>query len=693
MKKPVWINILSNPFFLAAVFVLPGVIYFEISTPKFIAETLNKNTLSEDQYYFFQDIDGDGPLELIRSKLNNNGDAAIVIEKNNKIFQQINLEGVFTSEYMPVFIDRPAQQDTSKIFILTRINEKIWLFQTNPLDTLNPIKKQVLVDSVWTIDDKIDFSTSFWGTCDMNNDGYEEVLFYINAGFSIYPRRVYYYDIKNDTLIKSPAFGSKIGVNQVNDIDGNSFPEVISNSAAVDNMNGKYDIPYPDEHSWNIVLDHKLNYKFMPIEAGAKNSFTELMYIETQSKRLLVSMQYFRSGDKSPKKRKIILRQLDQNGAVSQSNVIELVSNTIQYILDKQNRLQIFEQDRIWTIDTLLRKMEYKRCKEIAKLIPRISHNNNTGDYFLFYSLETYEYFFVHNSFNYIIPLKIVRSKNPIFLVSQLENHKGNEQFVIQSGRDLTWLVIIKNPQYIYRFGYYIAGYLILLGFILLVQWLQRRQLEKKRSVEKEMDNLKFASLKNQLEPHFTMNVLNSIAGFVLKNSPEAAYEYTVRFSRMIHSTLAQSDLLHRSLHDEIEFVKDYLELQKLRFRENLHYEINISEDVSSNIKIPKMLIQAHVENAIKHGLKSRDGKGTIKISIAIDIEGLVITIADDGIGRKAASRLGTEGTGKGLETMQKYYRIFKSLTGKLVSHEVEDLVNEKGEPAGTKVIVKIAQD
>jgi len=334
--------------------------------------------------------------------------------------------------------------------------------------------------------------------------------------------------------------------------------------------------------------------------------------------------------------------------------------------------------------------MEYKRCKQITKLFPCTSRYCNPGEYHLFYSLETYEYFFVHNSFDYIIPLKIVRGKSPILLVSQLENRNGNEHFLIQSGQELTWLVIKKHPLYSYRFGYYAAGYLILLCFILFVQWLQRRQLENKRRVEKEMDHLKFASLKNQLEPHFTMNVLNSIAGFVLKNSPDAAYEYIVRFSRMIHSTLAQSDLLHRSLHDEIEFVTDYLELQKLRFRQNMEYEITIGDDVSSGINIPKMLIQSHVENAIKHGLTSRDGKGKIEIKIGEKNNSLQISISDNGIGRKASLEKGTSGTGTGLKTMEKYYEIFKSLTGKRISHTITDLRDENGNPTGTKVVVEV---
>lgn len=146
-------------------------------------------------------------------------------------------------------------------------------------------------------------------------------------------------------------------------------------------------------------------------------------------------------------------------------------------------------------------------------------------------------------------------------------------------------------------------------------------------------------------------------------------------------------------MHDEIDFVKDYLELQKLRYRNKLNYEIKIGEEIPSSLKIPKMLIQSHVENAIKHGLKSRDGAGTIKIQISKTRENYIVSISDDGIGRKAASKLGTDGTGKGLETMEKYYALFKSLTGKTISHEVKDLTDDNGESTGTEVIVKISTE
>ena len=144
------------------------------------------------------------------------------------------------------------------IYTFTHSDAKVWLNQLDIFDTIQPKKKKIFIDSVWVNDGGYDFNQSFFGLYDMNGDGAKELVFYISAGFSVYPRRVYYYDIKNDTLIKSFPFGACAGMSQIVDIDGDAIPEVLMNTRAINNIMGRYKLPYPDGHSWIMIFDHKL---------------------------------------------------------------------------------------------------------------------------------------------------------------------------------------------------------------------------------------------------------------------------------------------------------------------------------------------------------------------------------------------------------------------------------------------------
>nr|NQU94257.1 histidine kinase [Bacteroidota bacterium] len=684
MKKPALIDIFSNPFFLAAIFILPGLIYVETRIPIFISETISNSIISQGEIYHYDDLDSDGHVELIRTKRNANGQAALVIEKNSKILRQINLLGEYAENSTRITFGDYNSDGIKEIFTLTHINAKIWLHYINIFDSIN---SEIFIDSVWLKNGEYDFSASFYDFIDMNGDGSKELLLHINGGFSVYPRKIYYYDIKKDSLVKSSTVGSKISINQIADIDNDSHPEVLINSRAVDNMMGKYNLPFPDDHSWIVALDDKLQFKFPPVEGGGVYTHTELYYVSLEKGKMLFSSHYSNSREKVIKPRNILLKKLSRQGHTELENEISIKDLDIKMNLLNENQFLIFEQDQIYTIDTLLQKHKFIKNKNLNKLTPHFSHLYKSGAYYVFSSKATNQCYFGDHGFNHIVPINANKS---ISSISQCDSINGNPHFAVQTGNELTHFIVKKNPNYVFRIGYYAGAYLLLLLFIMLIQWIQRKQTEKKHQLEKEMGRLQFASLKNQLDPHFTMNVLNSISTYVLKNSPDAAYNYIVRFSRMIHSTLKQSDVFVRSLQEEVNFVTDYLELQKLRFKGMLEYEIKISRELDPEIEIPKLLIQSHVENAIKHGLQSREGKGKIRIEVEKYHKQIRISISDNGIGRKAAGQMGTTGTGKGLATMQKYYDIFHTFTGRKIRQEIEDLFDKAGNPSGTMVVIRV---
>lgn len=694
MKKPAVIDIISSPFFLAGIFSIPFIIYFEISQKKHTSKIINTQLEADGANYYFNDLDMDSRVELIRSKKNIFGEVAFVVEKDGKILDQFNLEkGVFFNRRIPLFFGDYNNDSLKEIFCVTRLGNEIWLHVSDVFDTVSFRKHTIKVDTVGEDNGKYDLSGTISQLVDMNMDGIKDLVFSMNAGFSIYPRRVYYYDIANDSLHKSVPYGANGSVTQIADIDNDSIPEILLTTKAVSNMNADDKLILSDAYSWFLIFDNTLHFKIEPFQMGGKHTQVRLFFGNFDQQPRLISIVDKTGNTISALADTLTISMYKNKGKFDFQK--DMVLNSGEYRFFKKNetnQLLLLEGNQMFCFDTLLNKKLIRRNLP-GSLVFRKSIAAGRDTWYLFSDMNTTRFYIADKNFSRFINTNIVDKKAGYLGCFLINMVNGNPTFAIQSGNEITTFMIVKNPHYQFRFGYYTGGYLIIYLIVWLIQYLQRRQMEKKQALEKEINRLQFATLKNQLEPHFTMNVLNAIAGFVLKNSPDAAYDYIVSFSRMINATLRQSDDLQRSLHDEIDFVKDYMELQKLRYRNKLNYEIKIGEEIPSSLKIPKMLIQSHVENAIKHGLKSRDGAGTIKIQISKPRESYIVSISDDGIGRKAASKLGTDGTGKGLETMKKYYALFKSLTGKTISHEVKDLTDDNGESAGTEVIVKISTE
>ncbi|WP_299159693.1 histidine kinase [uncultured Tenacibaculum sp.] len=166
----------------------------------------------------------------------------------------------------------------------------------------------------------------------------------------------------------------------------------------------------------------------------------------------------------------------------------------------------------------------------------------------------------------------------------------------------------------------------------------QEETLDKER-MQKQLVSSKLESLQSQMNPHFTFNALNSIQNLVLKGDKYEAYDYLTKFSLLIRENLNMSKKSFVQFDEELQLLKKYLELEKLRFREEFSYEIIGSEDVG-DIKIPTMIIQPYIENALKHGLLHKEGNDK-KVVIEFKQEDVLkCIITDNGIGIEASKKI-----------------------------------------------------
>lgn len=214
-----------------------------------------------------------------------------------------------------------------------------------------------------------------------------------------------------------------------------------------------------------------------------------------------------------------------------------------------------------------------------------------------------------------------------------------------------------------------------------------------KKLVAKENDRvlaqLQLKALQNQMDPHFIFNVLNSIGASIFHSSKEETYNFIQRFSRLIRITLDSSEKLVRPLEREIDFVKNYLDIEILRFGDKISYKIDIDSNVEPARIVPKMIIFNWVENAIKHGLGNKISKGTVTIEIRKTTQALLIRVTDDGVGRNAASGF-SSGTRKGLSMLNEMLATFNKFQSKPITLEINNLNPADVENPGTEVVVTI---
>ena len=219
---------------------------------------------------------------------------------------------------------------------------------------------------------------------------------------------------------------------------------------------------------------------------------------------------------------------------------------------------------------------------------------------------------------------------------------------------------------------------------------IREKQLREKFELQNQVRELQLKTFRNQLNPHFIFNTFNGVASVLKKGDSETAYNVFMRFSKMVRHILDNFDNDFLTLKQELELVENYIELQKFRFKELFDYKIQLSESKINNFIVPRMIIQIRVENAIKHGLIPKGGGGLLNIGVKLKDGNLEIVIEDNGIGRVMASGNRTSSSGIGIKTIEGLVEYINLGKKQKVSQQTIDLVDEKGNPAGTKVVVFI---
>jgi sensor histidine kinase YesM len=244
----------------------------------------------------------------------------------------------------------------------------------------------------------------------------------------------------------------------------------------------------------------------------------------------------------------------------------------------------------------------------------------------------------------------------------------------------------ILAPISIIEFGIFLE----MIFFGLALGYKTHKQKIEKENIELQKKETEMAALKAQMNPHFMFNCINSIDAYIQSNDKYNATLYLNKFAKLIRNVLDSSKQNFVTFSKDIETLKLYIELEELRSENKFITKIDINEELmSSDYKVPALIIQPFVENAIIHGLRNKEtNDGLLLINISKTNEQIIYSITDNGIGRKASGRINTgKEKSYGMEMSYDRIKLFNKETTPSVT--ITDLY-ENENPTGTHILVQL---
>ena len=269
----------------------------------------------------------------------------------------------------------------------------------------------------------------------------------------------------------------------------------------------------------------------------------------------------------------------------------------------------------------------------------------------------------------------------------QYDADSHNKEFELLSLR-------IKNQRLlIYGFtGLFVLSLTIGLLFISRSKINARQRISE---MNRKISEITQANLRQQMNPHFIFNTLNSIQYYMYQHDKLATNNYLTKFSSLMRKVLENSQHTSVPLRDELDALVLYLDLEKIRFKERFDYSINVDEEIDPLLyKIPTMLIQPYVENSICHGLIPGKNDGLVKVDLKLKKDYISCTIEDNGIGREAAQERKNKSdinhNSLGTRIVSSRLDLVNTLYGTTLKTVYTDLKNDIGEAEGTRVEIHI---
>jgi len=225
-------------------------------------------------------------------------------------------------------------------------------------------------------------------------------------------------------------------------------------------------------------------------------------------------------------------------------------------------------------------------------------------------------------------------------------------------------------------------------GVALKIQQRKNRALWEKLRAEKELNELRISSIRLKAIPHFNANILAAIEYYISNRTREEVIRILDIYSDFTYQTLSEVDKAARPLSEELEYVRMYLDLEKIRFLEKFDFQIKVDEGVNEDVQLPNMILHTYCENAVKHGLMPLESGGKLTIQVSQYGNIVCVSVEDNGVGRAyAAQNPHLHSSKQGLSILNRQIEIYNRFNPQKINQRIDDL------EAGTRFTVEVPLD
>ncbi len=685
-----FLQILTNPFLLPLVPAMLIFIVLPINYDRYVLNIIDQSDMREKRTVRYADITNDGYTERIVTGEEETFTWLKIYDYHGVLFDQWNFRG--TQEHIE-FPGGPSSavglhaDGREVIVVFTLVQDSLYLHIIDDLDNPDPVLKDRFIATVGPGRGRPDPVIGMPLAKDVLQDGNNELLFMISSRFSLYPRRVFAYSMAKDSLLASPESFYSLRWLETADMTDDGSNEFLLSGASVANV-APTEHHFHDHSNWIMMLDHELNYVFDPIEVpGQAKRLMTFPYEKDQ--QMLIGTVLFRHNLNEP----ALLSFYNTRGQLKHEKQLDEVMSR-GFMLpgtDQQKLVMNDHSGKTYVYDLDEQKITTEHPVPASYNYSLEDLNGNGKNELISIDRSTNSLVVFRNQMQQYTMLQDEISMDGQEVVSFIKNPDHHPLISLQTNNSSYTISYKRNPHYYFSLVYFSGIYLGFFLFGMMTRYYQQNKLSKKEAIEKKITELQLNLVKNQLNPHFSLNAINAVIQTIKKNETAKAADYLKRFSRLHRAMVISSESLYRTLADEIQFTKDYLELEKLRFDYAFDTDIVISHEVDQNVKLPKMILQSYAENAVKHGLSRKKGDGMLRIRIDQHNHKIYIRISDNGVGREKASAKNHDSTRRGHDMMMEYYTLYNKFYKTQIDHQFHDLYDQQGISAGTTVKIVVS--
>ena len=651
-----------------------------------------KDTFQRGMYSRYYDLDGDGIGEEVAIQNYRTGYYVLEIYKYNGDFvKTIDLYGNRMPVHRHTVVGDYNSDGSSDIFYITLSEDSIFLSGFNPFSEYDELFSPILLDVANLAKNKFDISVFGFKMIDVDRDGYKDLFITIQAGYSLYPRKIYVYDIHRKVLKRSKSLGFAPTHMHLIDSDEDGKLEFFGTTNAIKNHSIDTPILFNDNSAWFFGLDDDLKtFLFKPIEFKMGKPFADSFLLDSDTaKHIGIFLHDYDNVDDQ------FLLKYDLTGVRIDS--VKLSSGHYQRVYNERMNStdKILLHSNNYSID--IHNSDFlleKKLKIANQAISR--YDDPLGVLGLFVFIEPGRNLLLCDS-DFEIEAKLPLSK--------LENFKYAAHSIIsQTDRSIElvfysadgrahYYYLKRNSIYLFRSIIYTLYFLFLSSMLFVVLGVPLFFMISRSRIEKRMHRYHIQAIQNQLEPHFTFNILSSIGSLIYSEKKEQAYTTLTKFADLLRTVLVQGKEGDWSLKKEMDFVNIFLELQNSRFDNKIIIQQSIELSNLNSFKVPKMIVQSYVGNAIKHGLAPKSENCILQIVLKESEQHIILIVEDNGIGRDRAKEISIGNTGQGMHIWSDFFKSYNRLNRVKFQFKIVDLVNKPDESNGTRVTIKIPLD